>query len=353
MRFSLLKFIALLLIVIPHLLPETHATLLPIMVQDMCQPELLWSAIIESMILVTGGTGFVGNILIQNLLSQGKQVRTLVRPSKRSPNLPRSTSVEVVVCSITDERSLRASMKGVRFVYHLAGSEREGSRANLEEVDIEGSRKVANAARMAGVERLFFLSHLGADRASAYAVLKAKGIAEGLIQQSGIPYTILRSSVLFGEGDHFTTSFTQLLQISPGVLFIPGDSENLLQPLWVKDAVTCLLACQDDSNTIGKVISIGGPEYFSFRQTLDILSERMGIHRSYASINPDILRTLSLIFEQGTARFPISVHWLDYLASDRTCAVDSIPRQFGLLPSRFTQHLDYLQDYKKKRKYKR
>jgi len=236
----------------------------------MCQPELLWSAIIESMILVTGGTGFVGNILIQNLLAQGKQVRTLVRPSKRSPNLPKSTSVEVVVCSITDERSIRAAMKGVQYVYHLAGSEREGSRANLEEVDIEGSRKVANAARLAGVERLFFLSHLGADRASAYAVLKAKGIAEGLIQQSGVPFTVLRSSVLFGKGDHFTTSFTQLLKMSPGVILMPGDGENLLQPLWVEDAVTCLLACQDNPDTIGKIISIGGPEYFSFRQTLDI-----------------------------------------------------------------------------------
>jgi NADH dehydrogenase len=206
---------------------------------------------------------------------------------------------------------------------------------------------------LAGVERLFFLSHLGADRASAYAILKAKGIAEGLIQQSGIPYTILRSSVLFGDGDHFTTSFARLLQISPGIFFIPGDGENLLQPLWVEDAVTCLLACQDTPETIGKTISIGGPEYFSFRQILDILSERFGIHRSYVCINPAILRTLSLIFEQGTARFPISVHWLDYLASDRTCAVDTIARQFGLLPSRFTHHLDYLQTNQMKRRKQR
>ncbi|MEN6522967.1 MAG: NAD(P)H-binding protein [Anaerolineaceae bacterium] len=305
------------------------------------------------MILVTGGTGFVGNILIQNLLAQGKKVRTLVRPSKKTPNLPRATSVEVVVCSINDERSLRAAMKGVQFVYHLAGSEREGSRASLEEVDIQGSRIVANAARLAGVERLFFLSHLGADRASAFAVLKAKGIAEGLIQQSEIPYTILRSSVIFGEGDHFTTSLARMLQISPGIFLIPGDGENLLQPLWVEDVVTCLLACQENPDTVGKVISIGGPEYFSFRQVLDILAERIGLHRGYTSVNPAILRTLSLILEQGTPRFPISVHWLDYLASDRTCPIDTIPRQFGLLPSRFTHHLDYLQGFQKKRNQRR
>ncbi len=221
-------------------------------------------------------------------------------------------------------------MKGVEYVFHLAGSEREGSRANLEDVDIQGTRMIVNAAHQAGVERLFFLSHLGAERASAYAVFKAKGIAEGLIQQGDVPFTILRSSVIFGPQDQFTTSLTRMLQISPGIFFMPGDGENQMQPIWIEDVVTCLMLCLEDTETSNKVFSIGGPEYFTFRQVLNILAERIGVKRNYVSINPSYLRSLSLLLEQGNPRFPISVHWLDYLASDRTCPVDVLPRQFGL-----------------------
>jgi len=294
------------------------------------------------MILVTGGTGFVGRNLVQQLLRQDKRVRILVRPTKKTPNLPKDTAVEVVVCSLQDERGLQAAMKGVQQVFHLASAERAGSRVDLEAVDVQGTRRVAAAAVQAGVRHLLYLSHVGADRGSAYSVMKVKGIAEGLIQQSGIRNTILRSTTIFGAGDQFTTSFSRLLQTSPGIMFIPGDGDTMLQPVWVDDVVTCLLSAMETQGDESKVHIIGGPEYFSFRQVLDILSAKLELRRSYLPIHPSILRSLWLILEQGNPRFPVSIHWLDYLAADRTCPVDSVAREFGLLPSRFVQHLDHL-----------
>ena len=129
------------------------------------------------MILVTGGTGFIGKSLIRNLVESGNVVRTLIRPSPRSPELPHGVPVEIAVSSLNDARSLRAAMVGVKVVYHLAGVERRGAYADLMAVDIQGTRLVTEAAADAGVERIFFLSHLGADRASAFPVLKAKAIA--------------------------------------------------------------------------------------------------------------------------------------------------------------------------------
>ncbi|MBE0699152.1 MAG: NAD(P)H-binding protein, partial [Anaerolineaceae bacterium] len=220
------------------------------------------------MILVTGGTGFVGQVLIRHLVAMGRQVRTLLRPSPESPHLPRGVAVEAVICGLRDERGLRAAMKGVDIVYHLAGAERKGSQADLLGVDIEGTRIVSSVAADAGVDRFIFLSHLGADRASAYPLLKSKAIAESYIINSGINYTIFRSAVLFGQGDQFTTKLAQLLRISPGIFFIPDNGKTLLQPLWVEDLVTCLTLALDDPNTSNQVISVGGPEFLPFSQII-------------------------------------------------------------------------------------
>jgi len=294
------------------------------------------------MILVTGGTGFVGQALIRRLVAMGLQVRTLLRPSQASPNLPRGIPVEAVICGLRDERGLRAAMKGVDVIFHLASSERAGSQADLMGVDIEGTRAVASIAVDAGVERLFYLSHLGADRASAYAVLKSKAIAESHITHSGIPYTIFRSAVLYGPGDQFTTALVRMMRISPGIFLIPGDGAAHLQPLWVEDIVPCLTLALDDAATVNQVLSVGGPEFLSFRQICQMIKQVTGLHRWMVSASPAYLRILSVLFENSFKKFPLSIFWLDYLASDRTCDLDTVPRMFGLMPERFSHRLGYL-----------
>jgi len=294
------------------------------------------------MILVTGGTGFIGQVLIRHLVSMGFQVRTLLQPSPVSPKLPRGVAIEAVICGLKDERSLRAAMKGVDVVFHLAGAERKGSQADLMGVDIEGTRTIASTAADAGVERFFYLSHLGADRASAYPVLKAKAIAENYIINSGVPYTIFRTGVVYGPGDHFTNELARLLRKSPGIFLLPGEGESLLQPLWVEDLVTCLTLSLDEPSTLNKIFQIGGPEYLTFRQVVSTVMNAGRIKRWIVPFSPAYLRILAVYLESSFKDFPLSVFWLDYLAADRTCSLDTLPRLFGLLPMRFNRQLDYL-----------
>lgn len=294
------------------------------------------------MILVTGGTGFIGRVLIRHLAAMGKPVRILLRPSPKSPNLPVGIPLDVAVSSLRDERGLRAAMKGVDVVYHLVGAERLGSRSDLTAADVEGTEAVVRAALQAGVEQLIYLSHLRADRASAYAVLKAKAIAEGFIIQSGLNYTIIRTAPVYGPDDHFTTALARMLRFSPAFFLLPGDSNTQIQPLWIEDLVTCMTLVLDEPEARRRIYEIGGGEFFTFRQILEILQQVLGIKRWMISIQPAYLRILALLVEHAAPHFPISIHWLDYLAADRTCALDSLPRQFGLLPARFTHQLDYL-----------
>ncbi len=299
------------------------------------------------MILVTGGTGFVGHVLIQQLVAMGMQVRTLLRPSPISPDLPRGVAVDAVICGLKDERGLRAAMKGVDVVYHLAGAERKGSQADLMGVDIEGTQTIANVAADAGVDRLVYLSHLGADRASAYPVLKAKAIAESHIVHSGIRYTIFRSAVLYGPGDQFTTELMRLLRISPGFFFLPDNGRTILQPLWIEDLVTCLTLALDEPATINQILSVGGPEYLTLRQIMQTILAATGLRRQAISISPAYLRILSVYLEHSFKNFPLSVFWQDYLAADRTCDLDTLPRMFGLMPERFNRQLGFLTQQKR------
>ncbi len=294
------------------------------------------------MILITGGTGFIGRALVRQLVEANYPVRLLIRPSNQSPNLPRGIPVEAAICSLNDSRGLRSAMVDVETVYHLIGGEWRGVRANLLQTDIQSAQAVTRAAGEANVKRLFMVSHLGADRASAYPVLKAKGIAEEYVRRSGIDYTILRSGIVYGKGDSFTSGLARLLHAFPLVFLLPGEGSMLLQPLWVEDLATSLVWALDNNAARNQVFEVGGPEFLPFQQIVQLVMETLNIQRRLVSIPPAYLRILTIFLEQSFPGLPVSIYWLDYLASNRICKLDALPQIFDLMPGRFSQHLAHL-----------
>ncbi len=294
------------------------------------------------MILVTGGTGFIGKALIRHLVESGHQVRTLLRPSAVSPNLPRGVPVEVAVSSLKDERGLRSALKDVDVIFHLVGVERQGAGGDLFAVDAEGTRVLSEVAARAGVERIFTLSHLGADRASAYPVLKAKAIAEHHLINSGLNYTIFRTGVVYGPGDQLTSGLVRLIRKNRFVFLLPGDGHMRIQPVWIEDLVACMTWSLQDSDTINKTITLGGLDHLTFRSVAETVMATIGARRTFVPISPPLLRRIAVWMEHNDPTFTMTTYWLDYLSADRICPVDSIPRQFGMMPVRFHQQLDYL-----------
>jgi nucleoside-diphosphate-sugar epimerase len=294
------------------------------------------------MLLITGGTGFIGSILVKRLLKNRFDTRLLVQPQKRTPTLPKNVPLDIAVSSLQDLRGLRAALKEVDLVIHLATAEHKGPTANLEEVDVEGTQNLIESCLDAGVKKIIFLSRVGADKFSTYPVIKAKGLAEDMIEKSGLSFTIVRLTEVFGKRDHFISDFSKAIHYAPLVMPYPSGGKIALQPIWVNDVIACLMLILEEEPYDNRLIEIGGSEYYPIRKVLEIIKEKMRKRRLLFPIAPAYLRLINLWFKPYKGAFPLPSTWIDLLAMDRTCPLDSMSKYFRILPARFDHQLDFL-----------
>jgi len=294
------------------------------------------------MILVTGSTGFIGKKFIEKLEANSSEYRLLLSPGPNVYSLPKGKNYDLVVSSTADSANLRSAFNQVDTVFHLAGVEQEGTKADLSQFEIRDLQILTETARLAGIKRFYYMSHLGADRNSAYGLLRAKGLGEDVVRKSGVPYTIFRSGWLFGEGDHFTQSIARLLNKFFNYFFLPGEGQVLLQPLWVDDFVTALIWSMDMPETRNQIIEVGGPEQLTYREIALIVGQAMGKQPKFLNISPVQYSFFTQIIENNIKNPPINVYWMDYLAENRTTSLDSMSRIFEINPARMKQKLTHL-----------
>jgi uncharacterized protein YbjT (DUF2867 family) len=294
------------------------------------------------MILVTGGTNFIGRAVLRKLAPGSNPIRALIQPGRRSPHLPYGVELDVALAAPSDARGIRAAMVGVDTLIHLAGNWLDRDQPRPELYEVEAAENLAEAASDAGVHQVVVLSLLGADRASAYPILRSKAIAEDPFRANGIPTTILRVAIVFGADDAFTTGIARLAALAPLFFPIPGDGSTVLQPLWIQDLATCIQWILGDFERFQGTYEIGGPEYLTFRQIVNLVLQESSMMRIPLPVRPPFLRLLARMLSRVIKPPFISRHWIDYLAVNRTTDLNTLPEVFGLAPRRFEDHIDYL-----------
>lgn len=293
------------------------------------------------MILVTGATGLVGRHLVPRLCQAGYTVRVYVQPRRgRLPAPPPwPEGVEVVTGRMDDTQALYRAMEGVHTVFHLVSAQWWGTRRDLERVDLEGTQQVIAAGRAARIGRLFYLSQLGAEPASAYDLLRVKGRVETLVRNSGIAYTIVRSGVIFGPEDRFVNGIAMLLRSNPFFFLQPGKGESLLHPLYVEDLAAALVNSLEQIDLVDATIEIGGAEYLTYNEMVRTVMRVSGAYRIIVPVPPYLLRSLNRWITRIVRRWPMTSQWLDILAGHRTAKLGNLYDYCGVRPVRFEDTL--------------
>lgn len=290
------------------------------------------------MIVVTGGTGFIGRHVVERLMAEGRPVRLLLN-SARAQYLPFKTPPEVVVGSILDEEALFKAVTGAHAIIHLENAQWWGRERDLERFELQGTRLLITAARSARVGRILTLSHLGASPASGYPLLRYKGLVEEAIRTSGLAYTIIRTGLVYGEGDAFVDHLAMQFAANPFFFLMPGQGEVVLHPLHISDLVSAIAAALDTLDSIDNTIDIGGPEYITLVDMLQTIMRVTGQYRAIIAVPPYLLRWIMSVYSLIVPRSLITSQWLDILASNRTAHIGTIFQMFGVRPRRFEDTL--------------
>jgi len=225
-----------------------------------------------ALITIFGGSGFVGQHVVQALGRRGYRLRVAVRRPNEALFLKTSGGVgqiEPVQANIRDEASVRAAIEGASAVINLVGILSESGKQKFSAVQAEGAGRVARLARAAGVGVFIQMSAIGAsaDSLSLYAQSKAAG--EAAVRAAFPQAAILRASVVFGPEDKFFNRFAGLARLSP-VLPLIGAATRF-QPVYVKDLAEAVARVLETTDGDGKVIELGGPACLTMRELMETM----------------------------------------------------------------------------------
>ncbi|WP_306060486.1 complex I NDUFA9 subunit family protein [Natronococcus wangiae] len=225
-------------------------------------------------VLVTGGTGFVGQHLCEVLHDRGHDVTAMSRDQDDNA-VP--DEVNTVEGDVTDRDSIDETVEGQDAVVHLVALsplyEPTGEKGH-QEIHVGGTETIIASMENYQVDHLVHMSALGADPTGPTAYIRAKGQAERAVQESGPDWVIFRPSIIFGDGDELRP-FTKKLT-TPYITGLPGGGDTPFQLIWVRDIAPMLAEAVSDNEHLGERYEIGGPEVLTLADVTKLIYRAEG-----------------------------------------------------------------------------
>ncbi len=238
------------------------------------------------MILVSGGTGFVGSAIARELLRRDEKVAVLGRSAdtiRARLGGRLGTDVDPREADVRDPSSLPDAMQGIDIVINAVqfpGSPIENRRKGytFEEIDLKGTRHQVDAAKAAGVKRFVYISGVGASKTAERHWFRYKWEAEAYLQSSGLEWAVLRPTWVFGPEDVSLNRFVGFAKMLP---FIPmfGSGKQDMQPVFIDDVARAAADIALKPEAANTLFEIGGPDVMSMNDVVKTALEVKGKKR--------------------------------------------------------------------------
>ena len=294
-------------------------------------------------VVVTGASGLVGTSLCELLVANGWKVRAIVRNTTKAAHRLGHLALEIRTGDVRNVSDMRSALAGAGSVVHLAAIAIEKEGETYSSTNADATRVLIDSARAESVTRMIYMSQNGADSRSPYAFLRSKGVAQDLVQDSNLRWTILRPSVIVGPDDEFVNVLARLVRLSPLIFPLPGGGSARFQPVAVADVCRAILKCLEDDSTVRRRLSIGGPAPLTLRQMTERILIAMGASRSLVGIPVPALRPLVAMAQRILPNPPVTTSLLDLLEVDNTTEPNDLRERLGIEPVPFApEELLYL-----------
>lgn len=295
-------------------------------------------------VFLTGATGFVGKYMLERLLAEGHAVRAALRqlPGQKARLVSHSQSVarkddfQWVHGDVVEGSRLDEGMQGCDAVIHLVGIIVEKGTNTFERVHHLGTRNVVEAAKRSGIKRFVQMSALGvrADGVAAYQTTKWKGEEE--VRRSGIPFCILRPSLIFGEGDGFVTQMMETMRSAPLFRPVPGDGKPKFRPIFIGDVTACFVRALTAEAATNQTIEVGGADELTLNQVLAEIARCAGVRKLAVHIPLPLMFAGAAAMQKLLKNPPVTTDQLRMLREGSTCDIGPMKRIFGVDPRGFT-----------------
>jgi nucleoside-diphosphate-sugar epimerase len=304
-------------------------------------------------ILVTGGTGFTGTALVRRLVELGHDVVALDNKEGLESDALRALGADVRIGSVVDAEAVAAAMRGVRVVHHLAAAFRELDVPDqyYDEVNVEGTRNVLEAALEGGVERFVYCSTCGvhgdvkeppadedAPIAPADYYQRTKHDAEPLVEEfarRGLPAITLRPAAIYGPGDP-ERFFMIFKRVAKGVFPMFGSGRTLYHPLYIDNLVDALLLAQDSEESSGRAYLIADEDYYAIETIVRKVATALEVEVRIPHLPVLPLVVVGHLVEKVCKPFgltpPIFPRRVDWFRQNRAFDIGRAKRELGYRP---------------------
>ena len=288
------------------------------------------------MILVTGGSGYVGSYIVKQLHERGKPVRVLVRDLSFAQQEGRLQGLDIdwTEGDITAPETLNPALDGVSAIIHTVAIAIEKGRGTYESVNAQGTLNLVKAAEAAQVSRFINISQLGADPNLRYRFLASKGLAQEYVVSSTLDWTAFRPAVIWGPEDEFANSFARLVPFSP-IIYPVVDKHARFQPVWVEDVATSVTKALNDPATVHQEYELGGPEILTLEEIERRTLKAVGANRIFIPTPRWMIKAIVGLMEALLPNPPVTRSLLELLSVSNVTQDNAIAK-FVEAPRPFT-----------------